>query len=86
MLERRAVSYETPVQCFRVASQFARKGKATHHKRLIFWRQFENVPYVALRKQDKVKSALRLRVTDSKTLIRLALHSRNSRCKSLYAC
>jgi hypothetical protein len=50
MLERRAVSHETPVMCIRIASQFARKGKTTHHKRLIFWRQFQNVPYVALRK------------------------------------
>ncbi|MEK7994025.1 MAG: hypothetical protein AAB403_09505 [Planctomycetota bacterium] len=49
MLESRAVSYETPVKYNRFTSQFARKGKTTHHKRLIFWRQFKNVPCVALR-------------------------------------
>ncbi len=69
MLECRAVSDEAPVKGIRFASQFARKRKATHHKRLIFRRHFENVPHVALRKQDKVDSALWLRVTDSQTLI-----------------
>ena len=50
MLKGRAVSYETPVEYIRFTSQFAGKCKATHHKWLIIWRQFENVPCVTLRK------------------------------------